>query len=387
MGSHLPDEIDVVVVGAGPAGSAAALGLSRRGVRVALLERERMPRYKTCGGGVVERARRRLEVDIAPVVERTCERVVLGLAPDGREIEVQRPGGVVHMTLRAVLDQRLAAAAREAGATVVEGCTVTGLREASGRALLETSLGEIAARLVVAADGVSSRTARSAGWPAIAELAPALECEVEVERGDFERLCGAARFDLGLPATGYAWVFPKRAQLSIGVASLQRGPAPLEQALETYLERLGIARPLRAERHGWPIPLAPRPAGLARGRVLLAGDAAGLADPLTAEGIGPALVSGRAAAEAIADSGLDPERAAHLYTERLEAGLLAELAAARKLAQLLYRRPGLRSLAFALRGRALAELFTDVVTGQRSYTSVAAAVPAWLRWLAGRALE
>ena len=381
------DPVAVAVVGAGPAGSIAALGLARRGVQLALLERERMPRYKTCGGGVTERARRRLEVDLDGVVERTCERVVLGLARPRRELEVHRPGGVVHMTMRAALDQRLAAAARAAGAQWIEACEVRGLREEADRVVLATSQGEIAARLVVAADGITSRVARGAGWPAIAELAPALECEVEVEPHDLERLAGAARFDLGFPASGYAWVFPKRRHLSIGVASLRRGPARLEQALTAYLAFLGLERPQRMERHGWSIPLAPRPGGLVRGRVLLVGDAAGLADPLTAEGIGPALESGRALAAAIVEGELDPLRTGRLYEQKLEREVLPELRAARKLARLLYGRPRLRAVALALRGRALAELFTDVVTGERSYASVTRAVPAWLRWAAAAALR
>ena len=317
-----------------------------------------------------------------PVVERTCNRIVLALAPAGRELEVHRPGGVVHMTMRAALDRRLAGAARDAGARFVEGCTVGDFRDEGARVVLETSLGEVAARVVVAAVGVTSRVARRAGWPAIDELAPALEWEVGVEREDFERLCVAARFDLGQPADGYAWVFPKRTHLSIGVVRMRRGPARLAESLGAYLSHLGIAPSRKVERHGWSIPLAPRPGGLARGRVLLVGDAAGLADPLTAEGIGPALESGHAAAGAIVGGGLDPERAGRLYEARLEPTLLTELRAARKLAGLLYRRPRLRAIVFALKGRALAELFTDVVTGERSYASIVDEVPAWLRWLA-----
>jgi len=195
----------------------------------------------------------------------------------------------------------------------------------------------------------------------------------------------AARFDLGLPASGYAWVFPKRAHLSMGVVSLRRGPARLEAAFEQYLAHLGITDPVRVERHGWPIPLAPRPGGLARGRVLLAGDAAGLADPLTGEGIGPALACGRAAGRAIAQSALDPARAARAYEAEM-AEPLAELEAARTLAELSYRRPRLRSLVFALRARTLAEQFTEVVTGEQTYAGILRGAPGWLRWLGARAL-
>ncbi len=374
-------DCDVAVVGAGPAGAVAALRLARAGVDVVLLERSELPRYKACGGGLVERARKLLEVDVAPVIEHECMLVEVSFALSGRRYEVSREPGIVHMAMRAELDRLLVTAACEAGACLRSPCAALDLRETDSHVLLETSGGPVTARFVIAADGAQSLVARRAGWEAHPCLAPALECEVAVDAASFARLSRSARFDFDRPPGGYAWVFPKRAHLSIGVVRMRRGAARLNEVLESYLQELAIVRVLSIERHGWTIPLAPRPGGLARGRVLLVGDAAGLADPLTGEGIGPALESGRLAAQALVDTALDPRRAAALYASRARRTLLRELRAGRRLARLVYRHPRLRELAFRLYGRALVDSMTDTVMGTETYVGLMRSPRAYLRLL------
>jgi flavin-dependent dehydrogenase len=135
----------------------------------------------------------------------------------------------------------------------------------------------------------------------------------------------------------------------------------LRGALHHYLRDLGAG-----DEHGFVIPIAPRRT-FARGRVLLAGDAAGLADPVTGEGISWAMQSGRAAAEAILDGRFDPALARRSYVHRLRREILPELRIARALANVLYRRPKLAGRLFERSGRALCEAMTDVVCGERTY--------------------
>src|SRR5207237_1663230 len=128
----------------------------------------------------------------------------------------------------------------------------------------------VVARFVIAADGVTGVTARRAGWAAPRGCAPCLEAEVSVNDADFARLAEVARFDFGVVAVGYGWVFPKRTHLSIGLATT-RGGVNLHVALSRYLEMLGLGRVERIDKHGLLVRLAPRADRVLRGRVLLAG--------------------------------------------------------------------------------------------------------------------
>jgi flavin-dependent dehydrogenase len=123
---------------------------------------------------------------------------------------------------------------------------------------------------------------------------------------------------------------------------------------------------LSAERHGYVIPVKPRRGGCVRGRVLLAGDAAGFADALTGEGISIGIWSGRRAAEALAGAVPDPAR----YARAVRRELLPELRTARTLSWITYRQPKLARTLLRRRGRAFVERLTDVFLGERTYASL-----------------
>jgi flavin-dependent dehydrogenase len=147
---------------------------------------------------------------------------------------------------------------------------------------------------------------------------------------------------------------------------------------------LGDARTLRVR--GAPIPVRPRRAA-ARGRVLLAGDAAGIADPLTGEGISLAILSGRLAAESLLAVRLDPGAAAGAYLESLRRHVLGELRIARGLAWVLYRRPALARHLLPRLGQLAGEALTEVVAGRRSYRALVGSGRAWRRILTAFALR
>lgn len=360
-------DFDVAVVGAGPAGAVAAREVARAGLAVCLVEREALPRYKTCGGGLVRRAARGIEVELDGAIERDVHAIELQLLDARLGFRVEREEPLVRMAMRAQLDARLCDAAREAGAELVSECRVEGLDEERGALVLRTSRGDVRARYAIGCDGALSALARLAHFPPHPHSVPALESELCVPRERFERFASSARFDFGGIERGYAWVFPKREHLSVGILSTRRGARELKAELERYLARLGI-EPIEArEDHGFVIPIAPRPGPPMRGRVMLCGDALGLADPITCEGISNAIRSAQLAAEAVASAFDEPERVARHYRRALGREILPELRRARLLARLLYDHPRLRAALFRRAGGALCEAMARVVAGETSY--------------------
>lgn len=365
----LTDCFDVAVIGAGPAGCSAARAAARAGFSVLLLEKARLPRYKTCGGGVLARAYKSLPPSAEQVVETRFKSVALNFLGNRREFVASRGQPMVYMTMRADLDCLLAREAANAGAQLLESCRVTGVKAQPDWVEISSSGLNHRARFVIAADGVHSATAKAAGWPDLPWLAPALEHEIHLGAADFERFRQTPRFDFDVIEAGYGWVFPKRDHLSVGILSTNRVCPDLPARLAAYLRQIGIVHVEKVEQHGFLIPLAPRRGPLARGRILLVGDAAGLVDPITAEGISHAIQSGQLAAAALSESSLNPATAGHIYQSHLEETILRELRAARFLARVLYHHPKIRNAAFRLSGQRLCDFVAKVVMGEASYNN------------------
>lgn len=191
----------------------------------------------------------------------------------------------------------------------------------------------------------------------------------------------AARFDFGVVPAGYAWVFPKRDHLSIGVLTTRRGAANLPQYYRRYLDVLGIGTPLHEERHGYIIPCRPRDGLFGARRILFVGDAAGLADPVTAEGITAGILSGQLAASAILAGDFSESAVKRIFRETLQKKLLGDLRIARWLAYVLYDCPRLRAGLLSRHGGRLSELITQIVTGETSYLAAVRRPRNYLRLL------
>lgn len=380
-----------VVVGSGPAGAGAACRLAQAGTRVAVLEKASLPRYKTCGGGIVSRALLWFPEDPEPVVEDFCPSASLHLFSDGTVFTARREPPLVRMTMRAQLDEFLIRAACAWGAHLYENCALLAVRRRGERVELDTSRGKFQARFVIAADGVLSQAARAAGFPPVEHNMAALEAEVQVGRGDLEKFRHTARFDMD-PARlphGYGWVFPKKGQLSIGVLSCRPRHTNLNRCLEYYLQGLGLREVKGMSRHGFLIPVKPRPGGFFRNRVLLAGDAAGLAEPVTGEGISHALQSGQLAARALLEGGFQESRVADLYPALLEGGILKELRWGRRLARLTYHWPRVSRALMSRYGQTFCQVLADIFAGVTSYREIFESAGTGLRQIrpAGRQRE
>ena len=284
---------DAIVVGAGPAGSTAAYRLARAGARVVLLDRARFPRDKACGGGLTLRAVRALPFSVEPVVEDVVDRLELGLGYR-RRFTKRSDDPLVLMTQRRRLDAFLAERAAEAGADFRDGVKVTAVGP-DGR--VEAGGERLRADVVVGADGANGVSGRLAG--PVPELGVALEGNVAHEHVDASRYRGRAVVELGVVRGGYAWVFPKRDHVNVGVGGWSSEGPRLRDRLRELCRAYGIDETRVTALRGHRLPMCGARRRPVNGRVLLVGDAAGLVDPLSGDGMYEAFVSGRLAAEAV----------------------------------------------------------------------------------------
>ena len=292
------ERFDAVVVGAGPAGSATAIHLARGGARVLLVDRSRFPRDKACGGGLTGRALRNAPCDVGPVVEHDVDRFVVRVG-FGRKAERRAGSTVIRMTRRRRLDLHLVERAAASGVDFRDGVRVGEIAPGENAVTAIVGGAPVRAPYLVGADGANGVVARGIGIGEGIVRNVALEGNVPWSALDPGSYAGSAWIELGTVPGGYGWVFPKGDHANLGVGgSLGEGPR-----LRAHLDRLAHAHgvdPVSLEDvRGHRIPMRRLGTPAARGRVLLAGDAAGLVDPLSGDGIYEAFVSGRLAAEAI----------------------------------------------------------------------------------------
>jgi flavin-dependent dehydrogenase len=309
-------------------------------------------------------------VDVRSAVERECHAAELVHHAPALRFICRRDAPIISMVMRDRFDQLLTQAAVTSGAELMETTTVKDVSITSEHVELDTSKGTIRARFVIAADGANSVIARKTNRPELRDVVPALEAEVTVSAELMRPLMDTARFDFGFVPAGYAWVFPKRDHLSIGVLTTRKGAANLPEYYRRYVDHLGLGEPLKEERHGYIIPCSPRAGLFDLRRILFVGDAAGLADPVTAEGITAGILSGQLAAAAILRGNRDVQSVQRFYRQSLQQRVLADLRIARWLARLLYRSPGLRGALLSRHGQRVSELVTRIVTGETTYRSV-----------------
>ena len=358
---------DVAIIGSGPSGASTAYHLAKAGISTVIIEKETLPRYKTCGGGLVFRGRNSLPFDIKAVVDKEFYTVDIVLG-EKLQFKTHREEPTITMVMRDSFDKHFTERAKEVGVTLLENHKLESLEFNDNLVYLTTSQGTITTNFVIAADGALSPTAKMAGWlKDTRKLIPALEYEVEVSDEDFERLSKVVRFDIDAIPYGYAWSFPKKKHLSIGVATTKRSKINLKKYYQSYLETLGINIIISESQHGFQIPVSPRTDGFVKNNVFLIGDAAGFADPITAEGISNAIYSGKLAAEAIIEADKEPQLAAVLYEAKLDAKLIPELKTALWLSKWFYEQKTIRNLFLKKYGQQVCEEMANIFHGKRTY--------------------
>jgi geranylgeranyl reductase family protein len=387
----------VIIVGAGPAGATAARALAASGVTVRLLDRSNFPRNKPCGGGISVRVLRRfpyLERELGRIATHAVARLYLE-GPDGTSTIVESDGPAALMIRRIEFDGLLVDLARAAGAEVIGGVDIArASMDGSGVSLESRDGRRFHAPIVIAADGVHSSVARRLGLNAAwRSTAVALDMMEETPRDQLRDLDPStlwvsygyepSRRTGRRAAEGYAYIFPKRDHVNVGIGyvldhyrrTFDAAPYDLQRAFVDHLRDRGVMQGESVRAHFTPflIPIGGPLRRPGRGRVLLAGDAAGFVNGFTAEGIYYAMVSGDLAARAIVET---PRSAlnslASRYRRACEREIGAELRDSVLIRQYLFadRRRVARAIAGVRTSPALTRLVLDFAVGRLSYRAL-----------------
>jgi geranylgeranyl reductase family protein len=288
---------DAIVVGGGPAGSTTAYRLAEAGASVLLVDKARFPRDKPCGGGMTMRAVKSCPIDPTPVIEEEVDRVELRFRYDDRVVrDSYKPFCL--MTQRRRLDAFLLDAARERGAEVLEGTTAA---IADGNVVTLSTGEQVAADAIVGADGANGTTGKAVRLGDSILYGVAFEGNVPYPTVSAERYARRVVIELaGIPG-GYGWVFPKADHVNVGVGAWQTEGPRLREYLRRCCDAHGLDASDLQELRGHRLPLRTKATRIAGERAVLVGDAAGLIDPVSGDGMYECFVSSRLATEAILD--------------------------------------------------------------------------------------
>jgi geranylgeranyl reductase family protein len=372
------ERFDVIVVGAGPAGSLTAHLLSREGVRTLLVDRARFPRDKPCGGGVTLRGARLLPFAIGPVVEQQI--TTIGFRhPDLGAFEHGGLAPVVLMTQRLRLDAFLAEQASLAGADLRDGTRLRTVELAEdGRPAVTFDDGSRAgADVLIVADGANGVCGRALELGQDRIFAPALEANVAYDAVGAGVDRNVALLELGYIPGGYGWLFPKGDHANVGVGGWDSQGPHLREHLRRVCDRHDIAWSSLTEVRGHRLPMRGTATQVANGRALAVGDAAGLVDPLSGDGMYEAFTSAHVASACTRD--VLQGRAADLsaYPVRLDAALGRHTSLAWIAKAAIERAPGI-ALRVA-RSRAIRRRFLLRTATSRDPLTRAAPHPGWRR--------
>jgi geranylgeranyl reductase family protein len=365
------DLFDVIVIGGGVAGSSAAYELANAGLKIIVLEKEELPRYKTCGGGVVLRAANLLPFKIDQVVQNRFSSADVYDQENKIKFRIERKEPAIFMVMRSDFDNFILSRAVEKGAVVKDQAEVNEIIFNDKNVEARTHKQVFKSMFVIACDGATGYTMSRFRLKEQILRVPAVESELFVKEETFRRLSKVVRFDFGFVPHGYGWVFPKKDHLSIGVAFMRKVNQSIQNWFSNYLKLLEInpGNIFKNERHGYVIPLIRGKVNCCSGRILFAGDNLGFADPLTAEGISYAIETAQLAARTIVNNYPDYSKVTSGYKSAVER-VYREIRAARFLSKVVYGPPSLRKFIFRHWGIRLSDLLTDVIANEKKYSEI-----------------
>ena len=360
----MTSEFDCIVIGAGPGGSAAAIALAQRHRRVLLLDRSAWPRDRPCGGGVAPAVAQYFDFDLSPAIHNTLTQLQLSWKfGDTVDVDVQTAQPLWSVDRR-VFDDFLVQQAIAKGVTFKASCPATAAQRQGDQWTVTTPEGTFSAAYLVGADGP---TGSSAQWLNLKPTTTHLGAMM-VTQGN---VGPCAYFEFGALKNGFVWALPKGDQTWLCAATVRGGSAKeakLKQVLQGFAKHLKVT-PM-AEPQPMPVRLWDGDRPIHGDHGVLVGDAAGVADPFSGEGVRQAIFTGMEAAKAIDQALAGDTGAIAGYSQTIAQDLGSDLAWAQRLMSLFHRFP---SLAYKIGTRrpSVKTYIGKMMCGDMSYSYVA----------------
>lgn len=352
---------DCIIVGAGPAGSTAAYHLAKQGRSVLVLEKAALPHNKPCGGGVSPAIAQWLDFDLTPAISMKANKISYTWKMEDR-VEVQIDSSM-WMVQRDVFDEFLIRQAQKTGAEIRDSTEVTGIEFKNFVWEVKTNSEPVSARYLIAADGAGGPMTK---WLGLKEPKLYLSASLETNsiKGD------SLNFDFGTIKKGFIWSFPKADGYSLSIAAM-RGDRPkdLKNILADYATKCGADVSVSNVREH-PMSLWDGDRKLHSQNALLVGEAASLADPLSGEGIRPAILSGFKAAEAIDRALSGADDALEQYTQTISEEWGTDMVWASRLAAAFYQFTGAAYKA-GIKLPIATQLMSKILCGEMRYADIA----------------
>ncbi len=357
---------DCIIVGAGPAGGTAAYHLAKRGRSVLVLEKESLPRYKPCGGGVSPVVQKWFDFDFSPAISLKSKKICYTWKmedPVEVELETSEP---MWMVRREVFDHFLIQQAQKQGAELRDQTEVTGIEFKGDRWQVNTANEAVEGRYIIAADGAKGPMAKWLGFKERKRnMAGALEAETPAPASNE----AISYFDFGQVKNGYIWNFPKADGYSIGIGTFRGGGTQdLKGMLADYAQKFGIDLKT-CQQYGHSLCLWDGNQKLHTQNAILAGEAACVVDPMTAEGIRPSMFTGLKASDAIDRALAGEGDALEKYTQVISEEWGSDMVWAQRLAGTFYRIPQIGYKAGIKRPNAT-QIMAKILCGELTYSEV-----------------
>jgi geranylgeranyl reductase family protein len=359
---------DCIIVGAGPAGGTAAYHLAKKGRSVLVLEKETLPRYKPCGGGVSPAVAQWFDFDFSPAISLKVNTIRYTWQMGDPVEAALKTAEPMWMVRRDVFDHFLMQQAQAQGVELRDNTEVTGIEFKGSHWQVNTAAnGPLEGRYLIAADGAKGSMAKWLGFKERKRrMGGALEAEApsQVENGHM------AHFEFGMVKNGYIWNFPKADGYSIGIGTFRGGePQNLREIVTEYAKTFDVDFK-SIKQYGHPLCLWDGNQTLHTQQALLAGESACVVDPFTAEGIRPSMFSGMKAAEAIDGALSGDGNALERYTQVIAEEWGSDMVWAQRLAGVFYRLPGV-GYRLGVKRPVATQKFGQILTGKLGYKDIA----------------